>query len=263
MPMHDWTLVDAGLFHAFHHRWIDSICDELNAGVLPSDYYALPEQNIRGPIPDVIALKLTDDDSPVVGGGVAVAESPPKVRHITRSEAGLYADKASYITVRHRHGDVVTIIEIVSPGNKGSRAAFQDFVEKSTGLISAKISLLVIDLFPPTRRDPFGVHKAIWDGFDEKDFAFPRGKNRTLASCDAGPPQVAYVENVGLGDKLPEMPIFLRPEIYVNAPLESTYQSAWAAFPRVLKGLLEPPPKKKEVIRRQARNARTNLPFVD
>jgi hypothetical protein len=22
MPMHDWTLVEAGIFHAFHHRWI-------------------------------------------------------------------------------------------------------------------------------------------------------------------------------------------------------------------------------------------------
>ena len=30
----------------------------LNAGVLPSDYFALPEQSIRGPIPDVLTLNL-------------------------------------------------------------------------------------------------------------------------------------------------------------------------------------------------------------
>ena len=30
MPVHDWTRVDAGLFHAFHHRWIDALCDALN-----------------------------------------------------------------------------------------------------------------------------------------------------------------------------------------------------------------------------------------
>jgi hypothetical protein len=25
MPMHDWTRVEAGIFHAFHHSWIDEI----------------------------------------------------------------------------------------------------------------------------------------------------------------------------------------------------------------------------------------------
>ena len=25
MPIHDWTRVDAGIFHAFHHGWIEEI----------------------------------------------------------------------------------------------------------------------------------------------------------------------------------------------------------------------------------------------
>ncbi|HEY2585448.1 MAG TPA: hypothetical protein VGI81_06785 [Tepidisphaeraceae bacterium] len=29
MPVHDWTKVDAGNFHAFHHRWISAISDAL------------------------------------------------------------------------------------------------------------------------------------------------------------------------------------------------------------------------------------------
>lgn len=36
MPMHDWTLVPAGIFHAFHHRWISAINDALNGGLLPN-----------------------------------------------------------------------------------------------------------------------------------------------------------------------------------------------------------------------------------
>ena len=35
MPVHDWTLVEAGIFHAFHHRWISAISDILNTGLLP------------------------------------------------------------------------------------------------------------------------------------------------------------------------------------------------------------------------------------
>ena len=75
MPVHDWTRVDAGLFHAFHFNWIASLCAALNDGSLPSDYFALPEQNIKGPIPDALTLKLStsageaSDDE----GGIAVA----------------------------------------------------------------------------------------------------------------------------------------------------------------------------------------------
>lgn len=43
MPIHDWARVDAGLFHAFHQSWIVSLCNALNAGALPVDYFALPE----------------------------------------------------------------------------------------------------------------------------------------------------------------------------------------------------------------------------
>ena len=50
MAVHDWTRVDAGLFHAFRHGWIEELARALNAGLLPTDYFALPEQNIRGPM---------------------------------------------------------------------------------------------------------------------------------------------------------------------------------------------------------------------
>ena len=56
MPAHDWTRVDAGLFHDFHQSWTIALRNALNAGVLPPDYFALVEQSIRGPIPDVLTL---------------------------------------------------------------------------------------------------------------------------------------------------------------------------------------------------------------
>jgi hypothetical protein len=250
MPLHDWTLVDAGLWHDFHQSWTVRVCDALNGGVLPPDHYALIEQKVPLKEPDVLTLKLSGkgEDTEDSEGGVAVTIAPPRVRLTLRNENELqyYARKANRITIRHHIGDIVSVVELVSPGNKQSKKKFQEFVQKPVTFLNQSVSLLIIDLFPPTKRDPFGVHKAIWDEFDEEDFAFPRGKNRTLASYDAGAPQVAYVENIGVGDKLPEMPIFLRPEIYVNAPLEETYQSAWAAFPRQLKGLLEPAASKKK-----------------
>jgi hypothetical protein len=69
----------------------------------------------------------------------------------------------------------------------------------------------------------------------------PADKRLTLASYDAGPERVAYVEFVAVGDALPDMPLFLRPGVYVPAPLEATYQTTWGGFPAALKGLLEGP----------------------
>jgi hypothetical protein len=243
MPIHDWTRVDAGLFHAFHYGWIAELARALNRGVLPGDYFALPEQNIRGPIPDVLTLKLAagKEGPPERTGGVAVATRPPRTRLTRRTESDAYARKANRVTVRHRHGKVVAVIEIISPGNKGSVAEFRALIEKSADLIRQGVHLLVIDLFPPGKRDPLGVHKAIWDQFEEEDLELPAGKPLTLASYDAGPDYWAYVEFVGVGDTLPEMPLFLEPEIYVPAPLEATYQAAWEDFPSALKGLLETP----------------------
>lgn len=245
MPIHDWTRVDSGLFHAFHHAWIEELSRALNHGVLPENYFALPEQNIRGPIPDVLTLKLKAEpkDRSEGKGGIAVAESAPRTRFTQRALADSYVRKASRITVRHRHGEVVAVIEIVSPGNKASRAEFRALIEKSADLIRQGIHLLIIDLFPPGKRDPQGIHKALWDEFEEQNLDLPADKRLTIASYDAGPEYVAYVEFVAVGDALPDTPLFLKPGVYVLVPLDATYQSAWQEFPGPLKGLLEAPAK--------------------
>jgi hypothetical protein len=102
----------------------------------------------------------------------------------------------------------------------------------------------VIDLFPPSQRDPQGIHKAIWDEFVEEEFDPVPDKPLILAAYDAGPPRVAYVESVAVWDTLPDMPLFLKPEYYVPAPLEATYEATWELFPTPLKGLLEGPTPK-------------------
>jgi hypothetical protein len=218
VPIHDWTRVDAGLFHAFHQSWIVKLCDALNRGLLPSEYFALPEQSIRGPIPDVLTSRLL-------------------------SEEAIYVRKADRISVRHVRGSIVAVVEVVSPGNKGDRNELRTFVEKTSDLIEKGIHLLVVDLFPPTELNPCGIHKAIWDEFAEADFNLPAGKPLSLAAYEAGPPLVAYVEPVAVGEELPEMPLFLKPDFYVPAPLEASYELTWSDFPAPMKRLLETPPE--------------------
>jgi hypothetical protein len=241
MPIHDWTRVRANRFHDFHQRWTVVICNALNAGRLPPGYFAMVEQSAGGPEPDVITLEL----APAPGkapGGVTVALQPPKTRFVIRSESDRYAKRANRITVRHPDGDVVAVIEIVSPGNKGSRHAIQTFARKAAALLRAGVHLLIVDLFPPSRRDPQGLHKVIWDRLYDEPFELPPDKPLTVAAYAAGTEMVAYVEPLAVGDPLPDMPVFLTPDWYVPCPLEATYQTAWEQFPAPLKGPLESPP---------------------
>src|SRR5207253_97972 len=193
--------------------------------VLPPDYFALREQSIQGPVPDVLTLKLSSgrDESNGTGSGLAVAVAPPRARVVRRAEERIYVRKADRIAVRHRHGHIVAVVEIVSPGNKASTYALRTFVEKTSNLIAEGVHLLVIDLFPPSKRDPQGIHKAIWDEFTDEDFTLPADKPLIVAAYDAGPPLAAYVEPIAVGDLLPDMPLFLKPDYYVPAPLEATY----------------------------------------
>lgn len=238
MPVHDWSQVEAGLFHAFHVKWITALADALNESALPSDYFALAEQRAGGPIPDVLTLRL-DADEQQADGGLAVETAPPKARFVRRTEANAYAEKANRLTIRHRRGEIVSIIEIVSPGNKASRSELRSFVTKAADLLTHGIHLLIIDLFPPGPRDPGGIHKAIWDEICEEDFSLPADRPLTIASYKAGVEKVAYVEPVAVGDVLPSIALFLANERYVPAPLEASYQAAWNTFPRAMRRILE------------------------
>src|SRR5205807_261161 len=139
------------------------------------------------------------------------------------------------ITVRHPDGDVVAVLEIVSPGNKDNRHALRSFAKKAIAFLQAGVHLLIIDLFPPSRLNPQGIHKVIWDRLRDEPFTLPPDKPLTLAAYAVGTETIGYIEPVAVGDPLPEMPIFLSASRFVPCPLEATYQTAWEQVPQPLR----------------------------
>src|SRR4051812_30287210 len=108
MPVHDWTRVEAGIFHDFHHAWIEEIKRALNRGLLPEDYYALAEQHAAGFGPDVLTLEMTRNGDEDAGlplttnpSGPGVLLAPPKVRLTAETEMEFYKRKQNTVTVRH------------------------------------------------------------------------------------------------------------------------------------------------------------------
>jgi hypothetical protein len=124
------------------------------------------------------------------------------------------------------------VLEVLSPGNKASRGALDDFVRKTHELLNAGVHFAVVDLFPPSRRDAERIHPILL-GDDDQAFHFDPAKPLTCASYRAGLLAESFVEPVGPGDKLPELPVFLVAEEYVPVPLEKTYQAAFDAVPDI------------------------------
>jgi Protein of unknown function (DUF4058) len=252
MPIHDWTRVNHGIFHHFHHEWISTISRALNGGVLPPGYYALAEQVDGSVRPDVVtwerpgtgpapAREAAEGGSRC--GGIDLASTPPRVRFTASAELDTYARKRNRVAVRddsdHR---VVAFVEIVSPGNKASRHALRSFVEKAVELLDAGIHLLILDLFPPGPRDPNGIHAAVWSEIVEDDFRLPAGQPLTLVSYSAGDVKQAFIQPAAVGEALPDMALFFEARRYVPVPLEATYQAAFAAVPPYWRDVLNSPP---------------------
>ena len=260
MPIHDWTRVPPGIFHHFHHDWITEIGRALNRGLLPAGYYALGEQTAAGLGPDVLTLQASPDESsegePEAdsgdGGGAATATAAlvrPKTTYSAESDAEFYRRKKSWIAVRHVSNDrVVAIIEVISPGNKAGSRAFQALLDKTWEKLAYKVHMLFIDLFPPSRRDPDGLHAAIWDTILPEDEPAPEGRfvpppNKPLTMV-ANEPDLfvkAFAEFVAVGEALPNMPLILEPDAAVMVPLEATYQAAFATVPLRWRRVLEAP----------------------
>ncbi len=206
MPIHDWARVDTSIFHHFHGRWVGTITDVLNHRVLPEEYYALVDWYSAGFEDDLEFCRRKQD----------------------------------FVAIRHASGDrLVASVEVVSRGDRSGREAFEDFVGKAAEFLSCRIHLLVLDLQPPTSRDPQGIHGAIWDEVTGLPYNRPVNKPLTLAAYEAGGVVQAYVEPVAVGDSLIDMPLFLEPGRFVEVPLEETYRLAYESVPRRWRTVLE------------------------
>jgi uncharacterized protein DUF4058 len=247
MPIHDWQRVSAGTFHHFHSGWITHLGEALNDGRLPVGYYAMAEQHAGQTLPDVLTLPTLDDSQVADAEGVAAVQvKPPRIaRHVVANEATQYRLLRRTLTIRHSSNHrVVALLEIVSPTNKDRSASVTDFVEKACSALKQGIHVLMSDLFPAGPRDPERMHGEISyvAGLeDEHHQPLPSDQPLTLASYISRRLPEGYVEPLAVGDTLPAMPLFLDPDFYIEAPLETTYQQAYRGVPSVWRELLESP----------------------
>jgi hypothetical protein len=239
MPVHDWTRVEVCISHDFHQAWNAELRAVLNGGLLPPDFYALIEQHAGRQIPDLLTLHAGPSLAPLPTptGGVAVAEVRPKVRRRLTAPA---VPPRRTVAVRHVSGHwLVALIEIISPANKDRAESVRTFADKAAGALRAGVHVLIVDLFPPGRYDPQGMHGAIWERFDGESYEVPAEEPLTIASYLAAEEPEAWLEHVAVGGELPAMPLFLTPDVCVPLPLAETYKAAYRKAPAFWRDVLE------------------------
>ena len=251
MPAHDWTRVPAGIYHSFHNTWISELSRAFNNGGLPEGYYALAEQHAGDYAPDVLALERrdqaprSDDEGESREGGVALAEAPPRLSiALSVDDNTFYAKRRRTLAIRHVSGDrVVALIEIASPGNKDRLASVRAFVEKAEANTRAGHHLVIVDPFPPRAADPDGLCSAASAEILGTSFALPGGRPISVAAfrC-AGANLDCFAETLAVGDRWPDVPLFLDADHYVDAQLESTSAAAFSGLPRHLRDEIAAPP---------------------
>jgi hypothetical protein len=224
--------------------WIAELRNVMNSGLLPKGYYAMSEQHGGRRVADVMTLIApvapTESSSPI-RGGIAVAEAPPKVRH-TLSLSSALGIRRKTLAVRHVTGDrLIAVVEIVSPSNKDRSEHVDKFLDKLEEMVTHGIHALLVDLFAPSTHDPSGLHVALLNRLGDEAAAPPPEEPLTLASYVADFSVKAYWENLAIGDAMPDMPLFLDPDTYINVPLEATYQATWRGTPARWREVLEKP----------------------
>ena len=244
MPMHDWTRVDPNDYHTFHLFWITHLSEALNRNRLPKGYYAMADHTTPPIIPDVVTLSTQNAPEPreEKGGGVAVAAPPQTTIAVTEPGRKRKLAGRRRVAIKHvRDRQIVAVIEIVSPSNKAKKEEFNDLVGKSVQLLRQGVHVLLIDPFPPTRRDPNGIHAAVGKELTGKKVSHDESKPLTLASYAARGEDTysAFVEPLAVGERLKDMPLFLTSALHVPAPLEETYQMAWNGYPEPIRRLVD------------------------
>jgi hypothetical protein len=184
--------------------------------------------------PDVLTLQAAKEPLPEgpLAGTATLTESPPVVQMRTTIARDSYARVQRTLVIRHTSNDrTVAMIEVLSPGNKGSRHALRSFLDKAVAALDGGIHLLFVDVHPPGPRDPQGIHGALLNEIGTEEYLLAGERPLTVVSYIGGAIVEVFVAHFAVGQPIPEMPLFLTREHYVRVPLEAAYMAAWEDVP--------------------------------
>lgn len=145
LPGMDPYMEERSLWPDVHQRLITYISDELQPQVRPK-YIARIGERIelasiqKGYIPDVMIVQPPNKPERSIAGGSLVADEPLTLAFLEEER------HVPFIEIVYREtGDVVTVIEILSPANKSGEGR-DEYLRKQRDLLNSQVNLVEIDL---------------------------------------------------------------------------------------------------------------------
>ena len=218
-PGMDPYLEHPDLWPDVHNRLIAALGDVLAPALRPRYYVALEERTYLDEPPDLLLVGRPDLTVVATGAGPSVARDAPRGARSVEVELPLALPaRETYLEVRSvADGDVVTVIELLSPANKRPGPGRRLYLDKRLLVLATRTSLVEIDLLragePMPTRGPT-----------------PPADYRIVVSRGWSRPRAALLA-FGLRDSIPPFPVPLRryeaePTIELASVLAALYDRA-------------------------------------
>ncbi|MBI4603352.1 MAG: DUF4058 family protein [Planctomycetes bacterium] len=227
MPLHHWPNPRVA-WKSFHSFWITKIAEHLNQ-VLPPGFQARPTELLVGIEPDALILDQAGKPE------VRPTKSEPALKAATLSAVLDPPAELPLVGIYSHHDEtrLVAAVELASPGNKDRAESLRAFIEKALFLLYEGVHLLVIDVI---RQPRVPLRKEMLKRLNKEDAI---GEERAwISSYCAIPgedprPRIEVREwayDVGVGEALPVVPLFLRADqLWVMVDLEASYSATLQA----------------------------------
>jgi hypothetical protein len=225
-------------YKSLNAAWGTFLCNGLNQGGLPPGYRAYPEMSVGiGLEADVATYEGTEQASAGSGngdGGVATAvwapPRPPLVVSVDFSdleslEVKVYADDGG--------GQLVAVVELVSPANKDRPANRAEFAAKCAAYLQQEVSVLVVDVVTERRTN---LHRPLMELLQLGEPAAAAVTSDLYAvayrvvTAGERTQLEAWPTALAVGQALPKMPLWLRDDLAVPLDLEASYRQACASL---------------------------------
>jgi hypothetical protein len=215
-------------WESFHTTWAGSIADALNEQWLPEGYFAEEQLHPRARVEIDVATFEEADAANRPAGGTAVASRATWTPAAPAWTVPLVFAEGVELLVYQREGGpmLVGAIELVSPANKDRPAARKAFAAKCAGYLHAGVGLLIVDVVTSRVAN---LHNELLSLLERDDCKLVAElyavAYRPLWPDDEGRLEIWPAE-LAVGRTMPDLPLWLGPDLVVPVNLESTYLDA-------------------------------------
>jgi hypothetical protein len=237
MPLRDHfqpPLSDDWPWEGIHSAWANAIAAYLNRGVLPPEYYAVPQIK-RGSQIEIDVATLRQEGGPPSGsGGAGTAVWTPPRPALSETVDFTDLDVFEVQVLRRRGGPQLrATVELISPANKDRPSNRHAFAVKCASYLNRGVSVVIVDVV--TERSA-NMHAEILDvlrlsgvpAWQPPDHLYAVAYRMILIS---GKHQLdAWTEPIRVGATLPAMPLWIDVDLSVRLDLESSYVAACASL---------------------------------